>query len=180
MAKKLIDEFHWRGNAPRKNEKMSDQERYDELISWARKARGKNPSVFDKLTEWLLDDMEWSEEQLAQNRQILMQGILARFKEQNAQLRTNLLELHSTGLVNEAVFRALDRFDEELSGVSIDPNLKDVVSLVFSDFSVMLDRKIREVIAGDKSGPAGVDTISFYGYINCLKDCDAQVLHGHL
>ena len=49
------------------------------------------------------------------------------------------------------------------------------MSLVFSDFSVMLDRKIRKVIAGDKSGPAGVDTISFYGYINCLKDCDAQV-----
>lgn len=175
MAKKLIDEFHWRGNALHKNESLSDQERYDELINWARKARGKNPNVFDKLTEWLLDDMEWSEEQLAQNRQILMQGILARFKEQNAQLRTNLLELRSTGLVNEAVFKALDRFDEELSGVSIDPNLKDVVSLVFSDFSVMLDRKIRKVIAGDKSGPAGVDTISFYGYINCLKDCDAQV-----
>ena len=175
MGKKLIDEFHWHGNPVRNTEGMSDQERYDELISWARKARGKNPNVFDKLTEWLLDDMEWSGDQLAQNRQILMQGILARFKEQNTQLRTSLLELRPTGLVNEAVFEALDRFDEELSGISIEPDLKEVVALVFSDFSVMQDRKIREKVAGDKSGPAGVDTISFYGYINCLKDCDAQV-----
>lgn len=112
MGKKLIDEFHWHGNPVRNTEGMSDQERYDELISWARKARRKNPNVFDKLTEWLLDDMEWSGDQLAQNRQILMQGILARFKEQNTQLRTSLLELRPTGLVNEAVFEALDRFDE--------------------------------------------------------------------
>lgn len=175
MASSLIKEFHWRGESANMNDGMSDQEKYQELISWARKARSKNPNVFDKLTEWLLDDAEWSNDRLAQNKQILMQGVLARFKEQNAQLRTYLLEMRPTGLVNEAVFKALDRFDEELSGVSIDPNLKDVVSLVFSDFSVMLDRKIREVIAGDKSGPAGVDTISFYGYINCLKDCDAQV-----
>ena len=175
MAKKMIEEFHWCGNALHKDENMSQQEQYDELIRWARKARSKNPKVFDKLTEWLLDDMEWSEEKLVQNKQILMQGILARFKEQNAQLRTRLLELRATDLVNQAVFRALDRFDEELSGFSMDPNLKDIVSLVFNDFSVMKDRKIREVIAGDKSGPSGVDTISFYGYINCLKDCDAQV-----
>ena len=175
MGKKLIDEFHWHGNPVRNTEGMSDQERYDELISWARKARRKNPNVFDKLTEWLLDDMEWSGDQLAQNRQILMQGILARFKEQNTQLRTSLLELRPTGLVNEAVFEALDRFDEELSGISIEPDLKEVVALVFSDFSVMQDRKIREKVAGDKSGPAGIDTFSFYGYVNCLKDCDAQV-----
>lgn len=175
MAKKLIDEFYWHGDHAPENTSLSDQERYDELISWARKARGKNPNVFDRLVEWMQDGNEWTSEHLGQNQQILMQGVLARFRQQNDHLRLRLLELRPTGLVNDAVFKALDRFDEELSGVSIDPNLKEVVADMFRDFSVMADPKIRRMIAGDKSGPAGVDTISFYGYINCLKDCDAQV-----
>ena len=175
MAKHLIDEFCWLGEHSHMDVSLSNRERYDELINWARKARGKNPNVFDRLVEWMQDENEWTSDHLEQNRQILMQGVLARFKEQNAQLRLRLLELRPAGLVNESVFRALDRFDEELSGISTDPNLKEVVSDMFRDFSVMADPKIRRMIAGDKSGPAGVDTISFYGYINCLKDCDAQV-----
>lgn len=175
MARKLVDEFHWRGESLSKDSQMSDQEKYQELINWARKARGKNPNVFDKLTEWLMDDAEWTDDRLAENKQIFMQGVLARFREQNAQLRRYLLELRSTGLINEAILKALNRFDEELSGISVDPNLKEVVALLFSDFSVMAEPRIRRMIAGDKSGPAGVNTISFYGYINCLKDCDAQV-----
>ena len=175
VAKKLIDEFYWHGNHAPADNALTEQERYDALISWARKARGKNPNVFDRLVEWLQDEREWSAEHLEQNRQILMQGVLARFKEQNAQLRLRLLELRPTGLVNEAVFKALDRFDEELSGVCTEPELKAVVADMFHDFSVMADAGVRRMIAGDKSGPAGVNTVRFYGYINCLKDCDAQV-----
>lgn len=175
MAKNLIDEFYWHRNHPKDGNHLSDQERYDELIQWALKARGKNPDVFDRMVEWMQDENEWKKDHLEQNRQILMQGVLARFKEQNAQLRMRLLELRPTGLVNEAVFRALDRFDEELNGISIDPVLKPIVADMFKDFSVMADPKTRLMIAGDKSGPAGVNTVQFYGYINCLKDCDAQV-----
>ena len=40
-------------------------------------------------------------------------------------------------MVNKAVFGALDRFDEELSGHSHDPAIREAVNRVFSDFSVM-------------------------------------------
>lgn len=175
MAKKLIDEFYWHGNHIQVDAALGDKERYEELIHWARKARGKNPGVFDRLIEWMQDEREWTGDHIEQNRQILMQGVLARFKEQNAQLRMRLLELRPTGLVNEAVFKALDRFDEELSGISASLELKEVVARMFNNFSVMTDPQVRRMIAGDKSGPTGVNTIQFYGYINCLKDCDAQV-----
>jgi len=175
MARGLIEEFHWRGDSMPTDARMSGAEKYQDLISWARKARGKNPNVFDKLIEWLLDNSEWTPDRLEQNRQILMQGILARFKEQNAQLRIYLLELRPTGLVNEAVFKALDDFDRELSGIPSAPHLKGIVAEMFRNFSIMADPGIRRTIAGDKSGPAGVDTIRIYGYINSLKECDAQV-----
>lgn len=65
MARSLIKEFHWRGESANMNDGMSDQEKYQELINWARKARSKNPNVFDKLTEWLLDDAEWSSDRIS-------------------------------------------------------------------------------------------------------------------
>lgn len=174
MAHRLIDEFYWRDCAPWR-EGLTDAEKYQETISWARRARGKNPGVFDALTEWILDDSEWTPERLIENRQILIQGIFARFREQNARLRSCLMELKSSGLVNEAAFAALDRFDMELSGVSRDPQLHDVVSRMFADFSVMADRGVRRLIAGSRTGPTGTDGVDIFGYINCLKDCDAQV-----
>ncbi len=156
-------------------DKQSGIEKYKRLVSWAGKARGQNPGVFDALTEWILDDSQWSEEKLAENEQILMQGVLARFKQQNAQLRECLKELEPSGVVNEAVFKALDRFDDELSGLAAEEGLRETVAKVFADFSVMRERGIREKIAGNITGPTGTDSVAFYGYINFLKDCDAQV-----
>ena len=46
-------------------------------------------------------------------------------------------------MVNPAVFKALDRFDEALSGVSHDERLTEIVGKVFADFSIMRDRSIR-------------------------------------
>ncbi|MDR2145749.1 MAG: hypothetical protein LBE91_04730, partial [Tannerella sp.] len=112
MSRKLIDEFLLLdfGSIEEK-----ETEAYKKLVSWAGQARGRNPGVFDALTEWVLDDSKWTEEQLAENEWILMQGVLARFKEQNAKLRSFLKELEPSGMVNPAVFKALDRFDNELS-----------------------------------------------------------------
>lgn len=174
MAHKLIDEFYWRDRAPWR-EGLTDAEKYQEIIAWARRARGKNPDVFDALTEWILDDAEWTPERLIENRQILIQGIFARFREQNDRLRGCLMELRPSGLVNEAAFAALDRFDKELAGFSRDPQLHDVVARMFSDFSVMADRDVRRLIAGERTGSYGTDGVDIFGYINCLKDCDAQV-----
>lgn len=104
-----------------------------------------------------------------------MQSVFARFKEQNAQIRAYLLELEPSGVVNAAVFKALDGFDGELSGVVHDKRLQEVVARVFADFSVMRQRDIREQIAGSKTGPSGTDSVDLFGYINHLKECDAQV-----
>lgn len=175
MSRKLIDEFYWSDIEGQKGEKLTDAEKYKRIVSWAAKARGQNPGVFDALTEWVLDDSQWSDEKLAENEQILMQGVFARFKEQNAQLRAYLSELEPSGVVNAAVFKALDRFDDELSGVSHDERLRETVAKVFADFSAMRERGIREQIAGNKTGPAGVNYVDIFGYINYLKDCDAGV-----
>jgi hypothetical protein len=84
------------------------------------------------------------------------------------------LEPH--GVVNEAVWSALDVFEEELSGKPHDKKrLGEPVSKMFSDFSAMQDRGLREQIAGDKTGPFGTDSVETFGYINHLKNCDAGV-----
>lgn len=175
MSRKLIDEFYWSDIEEQNGEKLTDAEKYQRIVSWAGKARGQNPGVFDALTEWVLDDSEWSDDKLTENEQILMQGVFVRFKEQNAQLRAYLSELEPSGVVNAAVFKALDRFDDELSGLAHDKRLQEVVAQVFADFSVMRERGIREQIAGNKTGPTGTDSVDLFGYINYLKDCDAGV-----
>lgn len=175
MSHNLIDEFYWSDIEDQKSENLSDEEKYKSIVSWARKARGQNPRVFDALTEWVLDDSQWSDDKLAENEQILMQGVFARFKEQNTQLRTYLSELEPSGVVNAVVFKALDRFDDELSGLPHDKRLQEVVARVFADFSAMRERSIREQIAGNKTGATGADSVDLFGYINYLKDCDAAV-----
>lgn len=175
MSRDLIDKFYWRDVEEQNGENLSNQEKYDQVVAWAGRARGQNPNVFDALTEWILDDSQWKDENLAKNEQILMQGVLARFKEQNAKLRADLKELEPSGVVNPEVFRALDRFDEELSGFSHDEHFKEAVARVFADFSFMRERSVREVIAGNRTGPAGTSAVNFFGYINYLKEFDASV-----
>jgi hypothetical protein len=181
MSVNIINEFHlvdWNEIGGQKGEKLTDAEKYKRLINWAGQARGRNPGVFDALTEWILDDSEWSDDKLAENEQILMQGVLARFKEQNAKLRAYLKELEPSGVVNAAVWKALDIFDGDLSAPMGCPHyaeMREAVEKMFSDFSVMRERGIREIIAGNKTGAAGTDSVEIFGYINHLKNCDAGV-----
>ena len=175
MLCKLVDGFYWNDIEKQSYEALNDAEKYQELVKWAEKARGQNPGAFDALTEWILDDSEWSEDKLVENEQILIQGVFAKFRKQNAQFRGYLKELEPSGIVNPAVIKALDRFDDELSGKSHANDLSLIVSKVFTDFSVMNERSIREWIAGNKTGPSGTDHVDIFGYINLLKDCDASV-----
>ena len=178
MAWKFNNEFHlvdWNEIEGQQNEGLSAEDKYKRIIGWAGAARGTNPSVFDALTEWILADSEWKEEKLEENEQILMHSVLARFKEQNARLRAYLRELESSGVVNDAVFKALDHFDYELSGETYHEELRETVTKVFADFRVMRDRSIREEIAGNVTGRFGVDNQEKVGYINMLKNSDAQV-----
>lgn len=175
MSCKPADDFCWNEIDRQTYDALTDAEKYQTLIGWAEKARGKNPNAFDALTEWILDDSEWTEDKLTENERILTQGVFARFKGQNAQLRACLRELTPSGVVNQTVFGALDRFDDELSGNTHADELREAVSEVFADFSVMKNRGVRERIAGNKTGPFGVNSVEFFGYINNLKDCDASV-----
>jgi AraC-like DNA-binding protein len=175
LSRSFIDDFYWSDFKNLKDELLSDTEKYQRIVNWAVKARGHNPNVFDALTEWILDDSEWTADKTVENEQILMQGILARFRNQNAQLRAYLKDLEPSGIVNESVFNALDRFDDELSGKTIYDDLRDVITKMFTDFSVMRDRRIREQIAGGKTGPLGTNSVDIFGYVNLLKECDARV-----
>ena len=174
-AYQQIDEFCWNNLDEQIIKTLTDAEKYQELVHWAITARGKNPGVFDALTEWLLDDIEWCEDKLNEYEQILMQGVFARFSEQNKQLRRYLSELRPAGVVNEAVFKALDQFNDQLSGQVPDERLQKVVAQVLDDFSLMKQRGIREQIAGSITGPTGTDHADIYGFINYLKECDAEV-----
>ena len=178
MSYKIADDFHfvdWAEIDRQQEKKPTDEEKYKKLVEWAGQARGKNPGVFDALTEWVLDDSQWSEDKLAENEGILMQGVFARFKRQNSKLRAYLKGLEPSNVVNSAIWGALDRFDGELSGASRDERLRETVAEVFADFSAMKRRDIRELMAGQKTGSAGVNHVEIFGFVNYLKDCDAGV-----
>jgi len=149
MSQKYFNEFHlvdWSEIDGQQGEELSAADKYNRIVGWAGKARGKNPSVFDALTEWILDDSQWTDDKLAENEQILMQGVFARFKEQNARLRMYLKELEPSDVVNEPVFKALDDFDRDLEAFyrKHDTQLSEAVANVFADFSLMRERSIRE------------------------------------
>jgi len=171
--------FDWNNIEGQKSVELTSAEQYNKLVSWAQKARGQNPEVFDAMTGWILDDSQWTDGKLAENKQILMHGVFARNKEENARLRAYLKELEPSGAVNDAVFSALDKFDEGLSGI---PNysewpewLCEAVSSIFVDFTRMRERGIREKIAGGITGPHGNDKVGLFGYVNYLKNLDAGV-----
>lgn len=172
--KNLSDSFCWYETCA-DGESGSCEERYQRIVDWAARARGVNPDAFDEVTKWLLESGDWSQAELDQNRTLLMEGILGRFSEQCRCLRKELRTLEASGLVNMAVFDALDGLEEELSGRTRMEDMKETVEKVFSDFSSIKTREIREKFAGGITGHTGTDTVKVYGYINCLKDCDASV-----
>lgn len=178
MADQVLDGFcfiDWRDIEGESGEPTTDAVRYGRIVEWAASARGRNPNAFDAVTEWILDDPQWTAARLADNKRILMDGVITRFREQNAGLRERLRALEPSGVVNPSVFSTLDRFDEELSGSTVDVSLQEAVSRLFADFSAMRERDTREKIAGHKTGPAGIDSVDAYGYVNHLKECDASV-----
>lgn len=92
-----IDDFCWNNFDEQKAGSLSDKEKYQRLIDWSLKARGQNPDAFDALTDWILDDSQWTADRLAENEQLLMNGVLMRFRAQNARLRESLRALAEPG-----------------------------------------------------------------------------------
>ena len=90
----------------------------------------------------------------------------------NRRLSLAAQEIEPSGVVNTAIFKALDRFDDELSGEPHDERLRETVAKVFVNFSTMRERGVREIIAGYSTGSIHKNDM---GYINYLKDCDAGV-----
>ncbi|MDD4292195.1 MAG: helix-turn-helix transcriptional regulator [Clostridia bacterium] len=175
MANKSISDFYWSNLNTQYQDTRTDKQRYDAVVRWAIDARRHNPTTFDNLTDWILDDSEWTKEKLEDNKEILMVGILGRFKEQNQLLRTYLKQIKEKRVVNNAAYTALDRFDEQLFGLNIPDYLQNAVKTMFTDFDEMSDKNIRKLIAGERTGIVGVDSVNIFGYINVLKECDASV-----
>lgn len=173
MHTSLTDAFCWLDEVL--PEMPTEEGGYPLLIEWAQKARGKNPSAFDGLVEWMMDDSRWDEAQLAENEQLLMAGVLDRFRAQNAHLRACIEALLPSSAVNGATLPALDNFDAALAGEVADSLMGRTVRRVFEDFSSLLDPGTRRLFAGGLTGAAGTDTVDIFGYINLLKDMDASV-----
>lgn len=174
MTEELITGFCW-NSLEEPGSDTPPAEQYQKIVRWAGSARGQNPKAFDAVTAWLLEDREWPEERLPENRRILVEEIVARFRAQNKWLHTQLTNLDPSGVVNKAVFPALRQFDDALSGILQEKRLKTAVQRMFADFSVLKERSVRETIAGGITGPTGTDAVEIFGYINCLKDLDASV-----
>ena len=175
MIKQIEEGFCWYELEEDNLANLPPAQAYRQITQWAADARGHNPVTFDKLSEWILDDSQWTQDKLAANEKFLMEDIIGRFRSQNARLRACLNVLQPSGVVNPAVFPTLDRFDKELTGLSVEAHLQPVVRRLFSDFSTMKDATFRKQIAGDKTGPTGTDYVSLFGYINELKNGDASV-----
>ncbi len=171
----LHERFCWYEQSQHNGRGQDPQERYKDIVDWASRARGINPTAFDELTAWILEGESWSDEEIVENGKYLRDKVLGRFLEQNRLLREQLTALEPSGLVNTAVFGTLDYFDRELSGDTMADMQKEAVEAVFHDFSRIRDRKIRECFAGGITGPSGTNSVEMFGYINILKECDASV-----
>ena len=152
----------------------ADADRYASIVGWAGRARGTNPNAFDAMTDLLLDDAAWTPEALPASA-AAFSDLLGLFRGQTARLRECLRALEPSGLVNAAVFPALDRLESALNGDLPDLALKDAVARACADPAALRDRRVRELLAGGRTGPAGTASVDYFGYLNLLKDCDAGV-----
>lgn len=176
MSKQISDGFCMLDSVEAKlHGNLPAREAYQVLVQWAGQARCSNPNAFDQISEWILDDAQWHADQLSENKQILMTDVIGRFKAQTVRLRELLTALEPAGVVNKAVFKALDSFENELSGNTGADELRQAVDSMFSDFASMERHEIRQLIAGGKTGAAGTDHVEIFGYVNALKECDAAV-----
>ncbi|MCI8554872.1 MAG: hypothetical protein HFJ80_08015 [Clostridiales bacterium] len=173
--KGIQEQFCWYEAEECETADRTPEEKYQQMVSWASRARGINPLAFDTLSAWLNGGGEWTDSEMADNQKQFQEEIVGRFLKQNQVLREELRALEPSGAVNAAVFDALDRFDDELSGHTHAGGLKEAVAKIFQDFSCLRSRETREKFAGSCTGPAGTDSVEVFGYINFLKDCDAAV-----
>ena len=173
MSNRVLEAFCWSELEWLTDGELPDKEKYELTCRWAGEARGKNPLAFDGVVGWLIDDAQWTEDRLEENYWMLTEGLIGRFKKQTLKLQQGLLGLEDSVPVNEAVFPMIQRFLDELSGASKD--FQSDVDRLMEGPKALLDRELRLRLAGDKTGPEGVNTVQRIGYINCLNECDASV-----
>lgn len=167
--------FYWYVPEKRGDAENTPAERYRAIVDWAACARTANPLVFDEVSKWLLGAGAWSEDERTENRAFFMEEILGKFQAQTRLLQEELNELDSAGIVNKAVFEALESFDRELSGKTKLDGMQEVVTAVLRDFSALRDADVRQRFAGGETGPEGTDVVEVFGYVNFLKVCDAAI-----
>ncbi len=62
----MLNNFYW--SDINWQAEQSPAEKYQQFIRWAMNARGQNPNAFDQVTEWILDDDEWTSDKLDKMR----------------------------------------------------------------------------------------------------------------
>lgn len=182
--KGIQEQFCWYEAEECETADRTPEEKYQQMVSWASRARGINPLAFDTLSAWLNGGGEWTDSEMADNQKQFQEEIVGRFLKQNQVLREELRALEPSGAVNAAVFDALDRFDDELSGHTHAGGLKEAVAKIFQDFSCLRSRETRKKFAGSCTGPAGSDALkelvrtldSLSGY-RCGFDDDSILFH---
>ncbi len=174
MAHDLTQGFLWLEDAGVPDGTLPAQEQYQQLVRWAGRARGTNPNEFDALTEWILDDAHWTAEKIAASGQAVM-DVIDGFRQQTARLRALVSSMEPQDVVNPAVYKALDALDRVLAGQGDDPEVTAAATRVLADPAALADPDVRKLFAGQKTGPAGVNTVELFGYINTLKNIDAGV-----
>lgn len=172
------EKFCWYETGQNDGGNASPEERYEQIVNWSSRARGINPTVFDELSAWLIGSGAWSDSELAENGTYLMERVLARFREQNGRLRRELTALQPSGLVNEAAFDALDRFDRELSGQTRAEYLKDINMLKDCDAAVQWTLFMPDVARRQQDG-FRVESFAYLKYpglrfIGMEKDFEAD------
>lgn len=175
MTTDFMNAFLWLEEQDKVVEGRSPQERYQALVTWAAKARGRNPGVFDALTVWMLNDANWTDDLMEVSRLLLLEDVVDGFRRQNTALRLILNELLPHVPVNEAVFKALDGFDAFLAGDAGDDAVTAAMQRVLQDAGALRDPAVRSLIAGRPTGPTGTNSVDLYGYVNMLNDIDASV-----
>ncbi|MCL2487259.1 MAG: hypothetical protein FWE80_01090, partial [Oscillospiraceae bacterium] len=110
-----------------------------------------NQHAFDRMADWLLDDAQWQDQdQFGKNEQYIKQCGLLLFGHYRWQLCEYLkkLDVQYPGVVNPAVFTALERISAAIPGAhTSDLWLHQAVDPALADFSAMKDRSIREKAA---------------------------------
>lgn len=158
-------------------ERLTGVAAYARIAEWASKfhsynvsvkAEGKeiyvNQQAFDAMIQWLLDDNQWQKPIEGEKEQYFKQCglLLLQYYRNNLYEYLKKLDSGYPGVVNQAVFTAIERMNKAVPGArTSDLWLYEAVDPALKDFSAMSERWLRKKVVE---------------YVRLLKEYDNSVL----